>query len=164
MNNKKSIGVLLSAFVILLLTVSSAFAADPHFINTSASIDSSGNLIVSWKEAGLGNDVTVHYTADANATADYGCINGGGNHPKASNKFTVDGPVTGSGTFSSGQNGEITASLTLNPPSAGSFTCPSGQTLVLADVSYTDIVLMDTTNSVTVDIAGTLSKTFFTFK
>ncbi len=164
MNTKKSLGVLLSALAILLLMVTPALAASPHFINASASIDGSGNLVVSWKEAGLGNDALISYVASAHATVDYGCINGGGNHPKASNKFTVDGPVTGSGTFSSGQNGDITGSLTLNPPSAGSFTCPSGQTLVLADVTYTGISLMDTTNGITAGISGTLSKTFYTFK
>ncbi len=168
MNTKKGIGAILSTFVILVFAVVPAFAASPHFNNASASIVSSGSqagdLTVSWKEAGLGNNLLITYVASANATADYGCVNGGGNHPKASNKLTVSGPVSGTGTFNSGKNGAISASLTLPPPSAGSFTCPSGQTLVLADVSYTNIVLMDTTNSITANIPGTLSMTFFTFK
>lgn len=164
MNSKKGMGALLTTFVILMMAVSPAFAASPHFINASASVDGSGNLIVSWKEAGLGNNALIHYVADANAVADYGCINGGGNHPKASNKFTAAGPVTGSGDFSSGQNGSISASLTLFPPSAGSFSCPSGQTLVLADITYTDVSITDATTGISVSIPGTFSKTFFTFK
>jgi hypothetical protein len=46
------------------------------------------------------------------------------------------------------------------PSRAGSFTCPSGQRLVLAAVSYTNIVLTDTQNNVSVSIADT-SRTFF---
>src|SRR5205085_8780543 len=105
-----------------------------------------GDLVVSWKEAGLGNDVTITYTATANATASYACINGGGNHPSASNKETVNGPVSASGSFLSGKNGSITASLTGEEPGAGNFSCPSGQSMVLAGVSYTNVLLTDTIN------------------
>jgi hypothetical protein len=42
--------------------------------------------------------------------------------------------------------------------SPGSFTCPSGQKLVLAAVSYTNIVLTDTNNSLT-DNLGSVSRT-----
>ncbi len=164
MNSKKGLGVILTTLVVLLMAVTPVFAASPHFVSAGAKINSSGDLIVSWKEAGLGNDVTIFYTASAYATADYGCINGGGNHPKAANKVTVDGPVSGSGYFNSGQNGTISGSLTLYPPSVGSFSCPSGQTLVLADITYTNVSLMDTTNGITAPISGTFSATFYTFK
>ncbi len=164
MKSKKGIVVLLTTFVIVILAAVPALAASPHFVSASGSINSAGQLVVSWKEAGLGDDVAVDYTLTAFATADYGCINGGGKHPDAANKFTVSGPVSASDTFFSGKNGEISASLTVDPPSAGSFTCPSGQRLVLADVSYTGVVLTDTSNGVTADIPGTFSETFFTFK
>ncbi len=164
MNNKKGLGALLTAITVLLLAVVPAFAASPHFTNASASVNSAGQLVATWKEAGLGDTVMVDYTLSASATADYGCINGGGKHPDASNKFTVSGPVSGSGTFFSSKNGEITASLTVNPPSAGSFSCPSGQTLVLADVSYTNVILADTTDGIKAGIPGTFSVTFYTFK
>jgi hypothetical protein len=87
------------------------------------------------------------YTLSADATAIYACINGGNNHPKAANKETVQGQVSGGGTFTP-QNGRVQESLTAGPLSAGSFTCPSGQRLVLAKVTYTNIVLTDTTNNV----------------
>ena len=148
--------------LLVALTASAAFAESPHFISASASgPDASGNLTVSFKEAGLGNNQVITYVASANATATYACVNGGGNHPKATNKETVSGPVSASGTFSSGKNGSISQSLTLAPPSAGSFSCPSGQTLVLASVSYTSVTITDTTNTVTESISGTFSRTFF---
>jgi hypothetical protein len=147
---------------LLLLTVPTTLADSPHFISASASgPSSSGTLTVSFKEAGLGTNLLITYVASADATATYACINGGDKHPKASNKETVSGPVSATGTFSSGKNGSISQSLTLSPPSAGSFTCPSGQTLVLAFVSYTNIAITDTTNSLTESIPGTFSACLF---
>ncbi len=164
MNSKKGMGVIVTTLVILLVAISPALADSPHFNSASASITSSGNLIVSWKEAGLGDDALISYTASASATADYGCLNGGGKNPEASNKTTVDGPVSASGVFSSGKNGSISASLTLNPPPVVNFSCPSGQKLVLADVSYSGVSITDNTNGITDAIPGTFSEIFFQFK
>ena len=148
--------MLLSALLAMALSVSVAFAASPHFISASAHL-SGANLIVSFKEAGLGTNQLINYTASADATAVYVCVNRGGANPSAQNKATVSGPVSASGTFSSGKNGNVTASLTLNPPSAGGFSCPSGQSLEVASVSYTNVAITDTTNGVTEPISGTFS-------
>jgi hypothetical protein len=141
-------------------TAASSATSGAHFFSTSVSINDSGALVVSWDEAGVGQ-ATVNYTISADGTATYACINGGGNHPKATNKATVNGPVAASGTFPRTKNGRVTGSLSAGPPSAGSFSCPSGQTLVLAAVSYTNIVLTDTTNTVAITLAD-VSRTFFT--
>jgi hypothetical protein len=168
-SEKRNPGSKLFALLPLMLmpisfTSGIALAQSPHFLSASASgPDSDGNLIVSFKEAGLGNNALIAYAANADATATYACINGGGNHPKATNKETVNGPVTATGTFSSGKNGSISQSLTLEPPSPGSFSCPGGQTLVLASVSYTNVTITDTTNGVTEDIPGTFARVFFKF-
>jgi hypothetical protein len=146
----------------IVLSIPVAFGDSPHFVNTSVSgPNSSGQLVVSFKEAGLGDNQLISYTASADGTAIYACINGGGNHPKASNKETVNGPVSASGTFSSGKNGTISQSLTLNPPSAGSFSCPSGQRLVIAFASFTNVSISDTTNGVTASFSGTFSACLF---
>jgi hypothetical protein len=159
---RKLFALLPLMLMLISFTTEIALAQSPHFISASASgPDSDGNLIVSFKEAGLGNDALITYTANADATAVYACINGGGNHPKATNKETVSGPVTATGTFSSGKNGSISQSLTLEPPSPGSFSCPSGQTLVLASVSYTNVSITDTTNKISEDIPGTFARVFF---
>ncbi len=164
MNSKKGLGVILTTLVVLLVAISPALADSPHFISASASINPSGSLTVNFKEAGLGDNALISYTASASATADYGCLNGGGKNPEATNKSTVDGPVSASGIFSSGKNGSISASLTINPPPNVSLTCPSGQKLVLADVTYSGISITDNTNGITFAIPGTFSDTFFTFK
>jgi hypothetical protein len=143
----------LIAILAVVALATTLLAVSPHFINASATL-SGANLVVSWKEAGLGDNQTISYTASANANATYVCVNKGGGNPSAGNKTNATGTVTASGSFSSGKNGQITASLTINPPSAGSFSCPSGQSLQLAQVSYTNVFVTDTTNGVSENAAG----------
>jgi hypothetical protein len=141
----------------LALAVPAAHADSPHFTRASASLNSNGTLTVSFKEAGLGTNQLITYVASADGTAVYVCVNKGGGNPSASNKTTVNGPVTASGDFSSGKNGQVTASLTLSPPSAGSFSCPPGQSMQVASVSYSNVAITDTTNGVSESIGGTFS-------
>jgi hypothetical protein len=70
------------------------------------------------------------------------CVNNGGNHPQATNKETVSGPVSGFGLFPI-SNGQTTGGITVAPPGPGSFSCPSGQTLVLFSVAYTNVMVCD---------------------
>jgi hypothetical protein len=148
-----------AAFLVLLLGITTAvFADSPHFISSSASgPDSTGSLTVSFKEAGLDNNMLINYEATADATATYACINGGGNHPQAANKETVSGPDSATGSFPSDKNGNVVASLVIAPLSAGGFSCPPGQTLVLASVSYSNVAITDETNAVSESISGTFS-------
>jgi hypothetical protein len=141
---------------LIVMTVSATLAAP--FMSASGSVDSSGALVVSFDEAGVGTS-SIDYTLTSDATAVYACINGGGNHPKAANKETINGDVSGGGTFEP-KHGRVTGSITVGPLSAGTFSCPSGQQLVLASVSYTNILLTDTQNDVSTTIADT-SRTFF---
>jgi hypothetical protein len=154
---------LAAATALVALSVGSTLAAPPqtegaHFMSASGSVDSTGALVVTFDEAGVGTS-SIDYTLTADATATYACINGGGKHPKAANKETESGDVSGGGTFEP-KHGRVTGSVSAGPISAGSFSCPSGQTLVLAAVSYTNIVLTDTQNNVSTTIADT-SRTFF---
>ena len=146
---------ILSICLLIFATTPGFATSGAHFMSSSASVNGSGALVVSWDEAGLGNG-NINYTLTADATATYACNNGGGNHPKATNKETSAAQVSTGGSFQS-KNGRVQASLTTGPLSAGSFACPSGQTLVLASVSYTNIVLTDTTNSVSSSLGDTSS-------
>jgi hypothetical protein len=152
------------AGVLALGATAAQATSGAHFMkDTSASVTSSGALSIFIDEAGVGQQ-QVNYTLVWSGTADYGCINGGGNHPQAANKQT-----TGSGgtqTFSESPiNGRVMATVLVDgtpPPAPTGFSCPNGQTLVLADVSYT-ATLTDTTNG-NVSINLSASHTFFTFK
>jgi hypothetical protein len=134
-----------------IASVLPASAVAANFFDTSATVNNNGSLTVSFDERGLGNG-NIDYTLTADVDATFACINGGNKNPSAANKRTISSEVSASGSFES-KNGRVVASLTTEAPTAGDFTCPPGQRLVLASVTYSNIVLTDTTNdsSTTVD-------------
>jgi hypothetical protein len=141
------------ATVVLMLALTAVVvsADSPRFSRVSSSTDSSGNLLVSFRETGLGNTPNpVNYSLTGTASATYVCINGGGNHPKATNKATINS------TFSVGaqflpENGVVEATIESDVPGAGSFSCPGGQRLELSCVTYSDILITDTDHDVSTD-------------
>lgn len=156
---KATLTIALFACVALIVWAAPASATSgAHFFSATGSVNNDGALVVSWDEAGVGQE-QVNYVLTADSTAVYACINGGGKHPKAANKETASGPLTSPEVGFLPQNGRVQGSISLGPISAGSFSCPNGQKLVLASVSYTNIVLTDTTNNVSTSIADT-SRTF----
>jgi hypothetical protein len=151
------LGVLVA---VVALSASAATAASPHFVRASASGPSaSGQLTVNFKIAGLGDAVTTTVTASADASAVYACRNNGGNFPSDPKKQEVSGPVSASGEFTSGKNGQITGSLTLSPPPSD-LSCPPGQRRVLISVVYTNVTVAET-NAGAESLPGTFSRVFF---
>jgi len=137
---KRVLLLLLAGLAISLGSAAAAQASSPHFLKAQAAVGNDGSLECVFKEAGLGNVPSVFISCSADATAVFACINGGGNHPKASNKETVNGPVSGGGDFPV-RNGATSGTISVDPPGAGDFTCPGGQKLVLASVCYADVTL-----------------------
>lgn len=148
---KRRIAVVALVFVAFALVAQQALAVSPHFVRASGTLNANGSLTVDFKEAGLGTNQNIDYLLTADATATYVCVNRGGANPSAQNKTTVAGPVSATGTFSSGKNGQVTASLTVNPPPSD-ISCPPGQSLQLAQVTYTNVTLADTTNGVSISL------------
>jgi hypothetical protein len=145
---KRSLVFLIFAPLLLVFgTTLPAQAVTAHFISASATLNANGTVTANFKEAGLGANANINYLLSADATAVYVCVNKGGANPSAQNKNTVSGPVSASGNFSSGKNGNVIGTLTVGPP-ASNISCPKGQTLALASVSYDDVTLTDTTNGV----------------
>jgi hypothetical protein len=140
--------VLISAFAGIVLTAAPALAGtggsgNPHFQFANNSVSSAGTLTTSFKEVGLGTGISsVVITLNADAKALYQCFNNGGNHPKAANKETVQTHLQTSGTFPV-SNGNTTGSLSVGPPGPGDFSCPSGQTLFLQSVTYSNTIVSD---------------------
>jgi len=154
---------ILSIYLLVLTTTPGmARTGGAHFFSATSSVSSTtGALVVDFDEAGLGNirgEVAYDLHVDT-ATAVYACLNGGGNHPKAANKEAVSGQLDASGSFTPSNNGRVIASLTVGPVPNTSLSCPSGQTFVLASVSYSGITLTDTTDGVSVNVSN-ISKTF----
>jgi hypothetical protein len=127
-----------------------AWAQNAHFIDskTTLTVEQDGDLVVRFKEAGLG-DAETTYLFSADATITCTCVTNSGRCPSAANKQTFAEEV--SGTFSP-KNGTVSATLTITAPECPSGappTCGGGQRFELSAISYTDISLTDTTNNVT---------------
>jgi hypothetical protein len=81
------------------------------------------------------------------------CVNGGNHNPSASNKSTFKTTVTAPPQpFEADKNGNVVGTQTLAVPAASSlgFSCPNGQTTTLVSVSYTNVVITDTTSHPTI--------------
>jgi hypothetical protein len=131
---------LAAALVVAAIAVPVALAGSAHFVNNSFEVTRSNNtLTVSGKEAGLGDLEQVNIEVTATAL----CINPGGNHPRAVNKASlsedVDVPV---------QNGK--AEFTVMLTATFQPECSPPMT-----VSFTDIVVTDTTNNISTRLRGT---------
>jgi len=112
---------------------SPALAGSPHFVGAPTFTASGAAVMVSAKEAGLGDEAQIHVTL----TGDALCINGGGQHPKAVNKASVvaaaDVPV---------QNGK--ADYTLTATAVFQPDCSPPMT-----VQFANLLVTDTTNGLT---------------
>lgn len=150
-------GILLAVLSALVLTAGTVFGVAAKFHSATSSVNNSGALVVSFDERGVGNG-NIDYVLTADATSLWACINGGGKNPSAANKQSFSDEVSAGGSFES-KNGRVTASLTAGPLGPGTFSCPNGQRLVLAAVTYTNIVLTDTTNGTSTAVPD-VSRTF----
>ncbi len=160
----KSALFLVTAAGIAALSAGEALAAPKFQGDATASVGSQGELTVTFKEVGLGNTVMTEYClgtssvspcnvnngqpASITATATYVCATKQGSCPSAANKKTVSEPQYTYGGFQSDKNGVVRGSLSLAVPSAGDFSCPSGQNLMLKSVSYSNLAIEDVTNKV----------------
>jgi hypothetical protein len=157
-------GTIVLALAALVWTTGLASAQNAHFIKASANIDSAGDLVCSFKEAGLGDTETT-YTCHADAAVTCTCTTHSGKCPNAANKITGNSSVSQQGTFDP-HNGTVSATLTAAAPAcpvSAQPTCGGGQTLTLSAVTYTNIVLEDVTHIVFASGLPTqLQTTFFT--
>jgi hypothetical protein len=139
-----------------------ALAGNAHFIKSQTSASLSGSsLVVQFKEAGLPSGASETITTSASASTTYECVNGGGKNPSAANKTTTQSNVSTSGTFSADKNGNVTGSESLSPPTASAlgFSCPAGQKVTFVSVTYSDVVINDTTSGASISFGDTFSFT-----
>lgn len=157
---RKTLGLIavIGCSAVVAVPSASAASGNAHFIKNATSASLSGaHLVCSFKEAGLAAGSVETITCSATATTTYECVNGGAKNPSASNKHTYVTTVNKSGSFTADRNGNVIGSLTLSPPSASSlgFSCPSGQTVTLASVSYSNVSVVDQTSGASLAISGT---------
>jgi hypothetical protein len=149
-----------AAVIAVGLFAGSPAEAGNGFHSTTSSVDDAGALVVIFDERELGEG-GVDYQLNADATANYACINGGKKNPQAANKRAVEDELS-TKMSSEPKHGRIQASLTTGPvPPPDDFDCPLGQIEMLVSVAYTNIVLTDTTNNVSVSVAPASRVNFY---
>ena len=131
--------LMVTGFVVAATPIA-AWAGSPHFVaNSITAARTDNSLTVAGKEAGLGDEAQVNIQVTATAL----CINGGGNHPKAVNKESVNA----AGQFPV-QNGKADFSLTLTAVFQPSCSPPM-------TVEFTDVTVTDLTNGISTKLPGT---------
>jgi len=169
---------IVAALAVVAGLASPAYANFPHFKSASVSLADSlqagglsatssasasaalPDLLFAWTEVGLGQ-ADVVYRLETVVSATFGCVNGGTNQPRASNKITITAPLQTSVERVADKNGRIADSVVLDTGSVvpNGFSCPPGQTQVALSATFTDNTITDTTNGVTAtddDISVTL--------
>ncbi len=125
-----------------------SWAANPHFIAAKGIINDDGSLTTSFKEAGLGSSTLVDYELTSISTTYYNCFPGG----------EAD-DLTAFAMFTSGKNGNVVGSLTLEPslPITG---CSPGERPHMLRVYYRNVTLHDINNNRSVPL-GDFLRTFY---
>lgn len=127
----RGLAVLFGVVGLLGASVVTALAGNPHFVGDPVITVDGRTVTVTGKEAGLGDEAQIHVTLSATAE----CINGGGNHPKATNKTSV----TAAGDFPV-QNGKadfsLSATAVFQPDPAGA----------CGTVRFSDVQVADAAN------------------
>lgn len=131
-----------------------AIGTGAHFLYAASTVNAAGELVINFKEAGLGNineSVPIHVTGDATAT--YQWYNNGGNKPQGE-PFSAHFAIDVTQTFPV-QNGQVTGTITISPPPPPDdfLTHPHADNWVAKfTVSYTNVALtsyQDTTQTAT---------------
>jgi hypothetical protein len=125
----------------------------PTFTSASAGTNSSGWLITNFKETGLNRaEFEVTYKFSAYAVANYGCVA----RKKVTQLGQVAAPESVYVTVQIPSNSTITAGMAIEAPGPqAGWSCPSGSTLEVLNVSYSEVSLQDTTNGITPGLTGT---------
>jgi len=140
----KVIGIALAATIAATgLGAGTALAQSPHFVGTpSCSKSINTGLTCSGKAAGLANAPTAAFLTADSVTADYVCVNKGGN--AAPGQPVVIQDVTGPTDQITPHSGQITFSsdLPVPAPPSSKVECPNAHwRVVLISLTYVNVVL-----------------------
>jgi putative peptide zinc metalloprotease protein len=122
---------------------SASSSASASSSSSASAVGGNGRTTVTISAAGRVPGSTEYILASATAKSTYACVNGSGQVPDPSMKQTTISRVRAPAQpFTADENGNISGSVTLGPPSAESNTlvCPQGQTERLQSVAYSNAV------------------------
>jgi hypothetical protein len=134
---KRLLRAALLAATLLAATQVPALAGSPHFVDDQTTFAQDGaTLTVTFKEAGLGDELQVDYLLDAT----FQCVNPGGNDPQAGNKQSFQTAQT-----LPVQNGKVSGSLSVTAVLQPK--CEPPMTVVVRSATLTDV-----TNNISVSL------------
>lgn len=145
---------------LLLAALSAASWAAPHFVKgPTATLDSSGNYVVSFKEAGLGNTPITYSLTAQDALFTFQCFNPANNTPQGDPNGVR---VSNASTFQTinPRNGQITGSIMLSPEQGTARCQGRAMTLCLIAVSYSGVVFNEVTTPLGPFNLPSLQRTF----
>jgi hypothetical protein len=155
----KKLSILILTMIALWAFMATAVRADsPHFVRgPTAAIDGqTGDLCVNFKEAGLGN-LPITYTLTAGTEVfTFQCFTRHDNTPNGDPNNVSFSDQSVSETIQP-HNGQITASLCLEPQLGDAGCQGGGLILKLIHVLYGDITFCDATNNICFDF-GTVDE------
>lgn len=144
--------VLLAITLAASMVAAPVLAASPHFIKTPSIVKNPNfSLTAKFKAAGLGNVITDIFLSSSGGTADLQCVNPGGNNPPP--KRVDFGPLQGQVVTVQPNNGQVSASPSIGPPSLPSAAqiCPNPNWDVkIVSLTYDNVVLHIQQNGVDV--------------
>src|SRR4030095_8119506 len=132
-----------------LAAAATSMAISAHFLRADGTVDPKGVLVVDFKLAGLGANVTDKITLTTHADATYQCFNNGSNAPQGEPFQVPTQVLTTTGDFTSGKNGNIVATIEAGPPDPAPAAAVSkcldqgDQKLCLLALSYGNTSLSD---------------------
>jgi hypothetical protein len=128
-------------------------AQSPPFVRgPTAHYDSStGDLCVSFKEAGLGNTPITYTLTAGTETFTFQCFTRSNNEPQGEPNSVSFSDQSESTTLTP-RNGQITGSLCLMPQQDGAGCQGRGLVLKLIAASYEDVQFCDSTNNICVSL------------
>ncbi len=150
----KKLTILLGLLIVCTAAAQSkSTTATPAFTSASTTTNVSGWLTTTFKETGLNPaELDVTYEFSAYAVGTYGCVS----RKSVTQLGQVAALETSSQTMQISSNGTVRGGMALEPPGPqAGWSCPSGTTLALLQVSYSTVALQDTTNGVTAPLTGT---------
>jgi hypothetical protein len=137
----KKLSILTCTMIALGFMATTVRAQSPHFVGTPTfSFDNTtGNLCVHFKEAGLGGFSTIQYTLTATTSFTFQCFTKSGNNPEGEPNSTSPSTASTTVTLPVGHNGQISGDVCLGPCAGGSCT-GAGLVLKLIAASYTGTI------------------------
>ena len=138
----------LGTAVLLAIISSAAWAGSPHFVRgPTGSLDNSGNYVVSFKEAGLGNSPITYSLTVQDGDFTFQCYNPANNTPQGDPNGVSISNATVHTTITP-RNGQITGSITMSPTTGGAQCQGRAMKLCLVAVSYSGVQFKDETTPV----------------